>query len=92
MKNTNTMSFDRSRRCRANWTLVAEDGTETHMREGVQHRRLTWPCELELLLATAGFDVIERWGDLERTPLREPAHQEYCYLMRRSDAQLCKNG
>jgi SAM-dependent methyltransferase len=64
------------------WTWIDGDGLERQTTQGLQRRRLTWPAELELLLETAGLQVVHRWGDLDRTPFKDPAFQEYCYLMR----------
>ena len=65
------------------WCVSGRTGKTTVVREGIERRRLVYPAELELLLRTTGFEIIRRWGDLEREPFVDPSKQEYCYLMRR---------
>jgi len=70
--------------CHCVWTSLEGDGTPTTVSEGFERRRLTYPCELELLLRVAGLTVMERWGDMKGTPFTNPALQEYHYLCRRT--------
>jgi len=65
------------------WTVIDEYGNQTTVKEGFERRKLTYPCELELLLRTAGLETIHRWGDLKRNPFVDPSRQEYHYLIRK---------
>lgn len=66
---------------RPTWTLE-RDGRRVRVPGGIERRRLTYRDELEELLRTAGLEAVHRWGDLDGTPLIDPAFQEYCYLIR----------
>ena len=66
--------------CPCRWKSVDQAGKESIVQERFERRRLTYPCELELLLRDSGLQVIERWGDLHRTPFRSPHEQDYHYL------------
>ena len=55
-------------------------------------RRVIYPPELDLLLSTAGFEVVHRWGDPKRTPFVNPAKQKCNYLMRRAPATNLGDG
>jgi len=70
--------------CRCAWTTVGHDGTRTTVREGFERRRLTYPCELDLLLQGSGLTVLARWGDLDRAPFTDPSRQDYHYLCARA--------
>ena len=65
------------------WDVADEKGTQATIREGFERRKLTYPCELELLLCIAGLRVEHRWGDSERRPFVDPSTQEYNYLIRK---------
>ena len=66
------------------WAVADAQGKLTVVEEGFERRKLTYPCELELLLQLAGLEAVYRWGDLDRTPFSEPSTQEYHYLIRNS--------
>ncbi|HUS47788.1 MAG TPA: methyltransferase domain-containing protein [Phycisphaerae bacterium] len=70
--------------CLCSWTVADQAGGESVVQEGHERRRLTYPCELELLLRSSSLEVVERWGDLERTPFRDPCRQDYHYLCRKA--------
>jgi len=70
---------------KADWEIEDEAGRRTTVRQGFEARRLTWPCELELLLKVAGFEVEHRWGHLgTRAPFVDPSTQQYAYLMQKA--------
>jgi SAM-dependent methyltransferase len=69
---------------RCAWTAVDPDGNRSVIREGFERRRLTYPCELELLLKASGLAVLARWGDLDRAPFTDPNRQDYHYLCSRA--------
>jgi hypothetical protein len=64
--------------------VVDQVGRQSVVREGQERRRLTYPCELEMLLRNSALQVVKRWGDLERTPFRDPCRQDYHYLGRKA--------
>ena len=66
---------------RPTWTLE-RDERRIQIAGGIERRRLTYRDELEELLQAAGLEAVHRWGDLDGTPLIDPAFQEYCYLIR----------
>lgn len=63
------------------WTSENEKGKIITIREGFERRKLTYPCELEILLRFAGLQAVHRWGDLNRNPFVDPSRQEYNYLV-----------
>jgi SAM-dependent methyltransferase len=65
------------------WAVVDDRGNERIVQEGFERRKLTYPCELELLLRVAGLEVVQRWGDLERNTFVDPSTQEYNYCIRK---------
>jgi len=67
------------------WTIVDENGVRDTVREGVERRRLTYPCELELLLQISGLQPVSRWGDLQEQPFVDPFSQEYNYLIKKKE-------
>ena len=68
------------------WDVPNSSGGFSEVPEGFERRKLTYPCELELLLSITGFDVVHRWGNLEtRIPFTDPTTQDYMYLVRRND-------
>ena len=67
------------------WNVVDENGRGDTVREGVERRRLTYPCELELLLQMSGLQPVSRWGDLQKHPFVDPFSQEYNYLIKKQD-------
>ena len=70
---------------KADWQVEDETGRRRTVREGFEARRLTWPCELELLLKVARFEVEHRWGHLgTRVPFVDPSTQQYAFLMRKA--------
>jgi SAM-dependent methyltransferase len=69
------------------WTLIDENGTRSTVNEGVERRRLTYPCELELLLTNSGLHPVSRWGDLQKHPFVDPLTQEYNYLIVKGHAR-----
>jgi SAM-dependent methyltransferase len=66
------------------WTSLDEQGHPRIVRQGVERRRLIYPCELDLLLKIAGLETVHRWGDYRRTPFSDPCRQEYVCLMTRA--------
>jgi hypothetical protein len=68
------------------WRVEDGKGGETIVQEGVERRRLVYPAELELLLRTAELEVVERWGDLAKTPFVDPVKQEIHFLIRKRPA------
>ncbi len=64
------------------WAKPDEEGNIEEVREGFERARLTYPCELDLLLRTAGLVAEEKWGDFLRSPLTDPEQQGYHYLIR----------
>lgn len=70
------------------WTVVDENGVRDTVREGVERRRLTYPCELELLLQMSGLQPVARWGDLHKQPFVNPLSQEYNYLIKKQENNL----
>ena len=67
------------------WATVDENGSERIVEEGFERVKLTYPCELELLLRFAGLKAVHRWGDLDRNAFVDPSKQEYNYLIRKAD-------
>lgn len=70
---------------RNEWTVVDEKGGRSVVRQGIERRRQTYPCELGLLLACSGLEPICRWSDYDRTPF--DARHGCIYLMRRAQEQ-----
>lgn len=67
------------------WSIVDEkDRTLERVTEGFERMKMTYPCELELLLEVAGLEAVHRWGDWKRNPFVDPASQEYHYLVRKA--------
>ena len=66
------------------WSVVDDSGNEKIVKEGFERRKLTYPCELELLLRFVGLHVVHRWGDLDRNAFVDPSKQEYNYLIRKA--------
>jgi SAM-dependent methyltransferase len=65
------------------WTVANENGKASIVKEGIERRRLTYPCELELLLMISGLSPVSRWGDLYMNPFVDSTLQEYNYLIRK---------
>ena len=72
------------KQCECTWTLADQHGVSSHVHEGFERRRLTYPQELELLLRVSGLQVLRRWGSLDRAPFVNPEQQEYHYLCSRA--------
>ncbi len=70
------------------WTLPSGE----RVKEGFERRRLTYPCEFELLLKNSGLEPIHRWGDLHRNDFSDPVKQEYIYLIQRANETRCGAG
>lgn len=72
------------------WDTTDEQGKKMTVEEGFERRKLTYPCELELLLEIAGLVALHRWGDLDRNPFTDPSKQAYNYLIRKKKhRRLC---
>ena len=67
------------------WDTIDEHGNKRTVEEGFERRKLTYPCELELLLEIAGLETLHRWGDLDRNPFTDPSKQAYNYLIRKKE-------
>ncbi len=64
------------------WAKPDEDGNIEEVPQGFERARVTYPCELDLLLKTAGLVAEKKWGDYLRSPLTDPEQQGYNYLIR----------
>lgn len=65
------------------WTREDENGIWSQVGQGFERRRLVYPAEMELLARLADLRMIERWGDLDGTPLADPTNQDYHFLIGR---------
>ena len=70
--------------CECSWTVADGRGKQSQVHEGHERRRMTYPCELELLLRMSGLRVVQRWGDLERSAFQSPLEQDYHYLCQKA--------
>ena len=66
------------------YEIFYEDGRIEH-RIGDLDWHIYFPEELELLLAAAGFEVVERYGDYDRSPW-STASRRYLWLAASHDA------
>ena len=64
------------------WAKPDDEGNIEEVPQGFEKARLTYPCELDLLLKTAGLVAEEKWGDYLRSSLTDPEQQGYHYLIR----------
>jgi len=66
------------------WLVEGEDGTETV--QGTVHQTVRWftRSELENLLELQGFEVLDVWGDFDRTPFG-PHAEDIILHARRND-------
>jgi SAM-dependent methyltransferase len=62
------------------YEIFYEDGRhERHVKDHAFH--MYFPRELELLMLYAGFEILARYGNYDRTPFHSRAHQ-YLWIMR----------
>jgi SAM-dependent methyltransferase len=88
LNSSRPFEYDQIRQIKAQpceWTLVDESGKVHIVKEGTERRRLTYPCELELLLMMSGLVPASRWGDLQKSPFVDAVRQEYHYLIRKHE-------
>ena len=67
------------------WDVVDEQGTVRTISEGFERMKLTYPCELDLLLKHIGLRIRHKWGDADRSPFNDPCNQEYHYLVEKDE-------
>ena len=67
------------------WDVVDEQGTVKTISEGFERMKLTYPCELDLLLKHIGLRIRHKWGDADRSPFNDPCNQEYHYLVEKDE-------
>jgi SAM-dependent methyltransferase len=65
------------------WTVLDKSGKQNIVKEGVERRKMTYPDELESLLALAKLLPVHRWGDMQMHPFTDPLTQEYNYLIKK---------
>ncbi len=62
---------------------------DIHITDGSERRTYReriwafWPESLESLLQSAGFDIVERWGDYDLSPFEETSSPRLIYLARK---------
>ena len=67
------------------WDVVDEQGTVRTISEGFERMKLTYPCELDLILKHIGLRTRHKWGDADRSPFNDPCNQEYHYLVEKDE-------
>jgi len=65
------------------WTIINKDGDQQIVKQGIERRKMTYPDELESLLAISELSPVQRWGDLRMNPFTDPLTQEYNYLIKK---------
>jgi len=63
------------------WTILDQNGHQQNIKQGFERRRLTYPEELECLLALSQLSPVACWGDLQMNPFTDPLTQDYNYLI-----------
>lgn len=64
-----------------NWTTTDANGQRATVHQGFARRYLYSWDELNRLLQSVGLEIIEQWGDLDRTSFKNPEEHEYVLLI-----------
>jgi len=74
--------FDRATQINTlNWTYLFENGKKINK---TNHMRMFFPQEIDSLLYMAGFEIINKYGDFEKTPFSKDSNLQIITAKARS--------